>query len=473
LFALILAFNTFFSSLVFAENNVKPNLVSLGDSITHGWNLGDDKSPTQPISEKAFPYLIGNGSYIVGKNISGGGWNSGELLTEISKPENAEAISNADVITLNIGSNDFLKHPAFEQVRSNPLLLNDPSFLAAFQTQLGILIPQISGNLYVNLGLIIDQIRSTNKNDPQIILYNIYNPFADTLVALYPLGEQLLAGVTGVNTVVYQRVAMEKNVLLADSFTKFKEGFKGVQSDFIFPNDVHPNETGQQVLATLSTSLLAAQVPADITVDLTPSTTEQTKDPVTVTVSSTAQKVLAIQWLAGEKTIADFASVDVGTDITDNKFQVTENGTYTVYVRDSKGAKAVKSIKIENIKAEDPTPNPGDPGNNPDPTPGDPGNNPDPAPGDTGNNPDPAPGDTDNNPDPTPGDTGNTPDPDPVDTEDPAPTTDNSSDNDADDSGIELPNTASAMYNYLAAGLSLILAGLAVLKIQNLKRSES
>ena len=66
LFILMLALNSFFSSFVFAESNVKPNIVSLGDSITYGWNLEGDNSHQ---SLKAFPYLIGNGKYEVAKTL--------------------------------------------------------------------------------------------------------------------------------------------------------------------------------------------------------------------------------------------------------------------------------------------------------------------------------------------------------------------------------------------------------------------
>ncbi|MFJ5714276.1 GDSL-type esterase/lipase family protein [Neobacillus sp. NPDC093127] len=436
LFVLMLALSTFFSSFAFAENNVKPNLVALGDSITFGWNL-ENNGNREP-SPKAFPYLIGNGNYDVAKNISGGGWTTANLLTEINKPENLEAIKNADIITLDIGSNDFLQNDAIKALRANPSTPIDP---IAF----GKIIQEISGNLFKNLGAIIGTIKAQN-DDAQIIIYNIYNPFSDTLAALYPLGEQFLPGVNA----GFQGVAAQSNLLLADAYSSYK----GKQAELILPNgDVHPNVEGQKVLASLSTNLLAAQNTGEITVDLTPSTTETTKEPVTITVATSAKKVLAMQWLAGEKTIEDFAQS--GTDITDNKFEVTENGTYTVYVRDSKGAKAVEIITIDNIQNdEQPGDNPGDDGDNLTPDPGDGGtDNPAPNPGDTGNdNPTTNPGDTGSD-DPSSG--GGGVDKSPVET------------------GNHLPSTATSMYNYLAIGLALILAGLLAMRIQQKRRKEN
>ncbi|WP_423801085.1 SGNH/GDSL hydrolase family protein [Neobacillus sp. SAB-20_R2A] len=332
LFAFILTFSSFFSSFAFAESNVKPSLVALGDSITYGWNLDDTNGNTNQ-SSKAFPYLIGNGDYRVSANISGGGWTSGKLLNEISKPENILAIKNADVITIDIGSNDYLQNELIQKLRAGQPV--DP-------VQLPIAIGQVTKQLSINLGAIIGTIRAYNQDAP-IILYNIYNPFWDTNAALYPLGEQFLPIANG----AIQQVATASKSLLADSYT----AFKGKQSDYIFPGgDIHPNEAGQQVLAGLATSLLSALPKGEITIDLTASTTEPTSDSVTITVSTSAKKALAIQWLKGDKTVEDFAKVGTGVDIKEKKFQVTTNGTYTVYIRDAKGAMAVKSITISNIR---------------------------------------------------------------------------------------------------------------------------
>ncbi|MBO0959809.1 hypothetical protein J1P26_08735 [Neobacillus sp. MM2021_6] len=421
LFAFMLIISTCFSSLASAETDVRPNLVSLGDSITYGWNLEKATDPTNAHqSQKAFPYLIGDGNYVVGKNISGGGWTSGQLLTEIQKPENLAAIHHADVITLDIGSNDFLQNKDIKAIIGNPTTPIDP---VAFSKTIN----DISTNLFSNLGLIIGTIKSQNT-DAQIIIYNIYNPFSSTLAALYPVGEQFLPLVNP----GFQGIAAQTKSLYADAYS----AFKGKQANYIFPNgDVHPNEEGQKVLASLATGVLAAQVPGEITVDLTPSTTETTKDPVTITVTTTTKKALAMQWLEGEKTVADFAEVGTGTTIIENKFQVTKNGTYTVYVRDSKGAKSVKTIKIENIKTDDVVPNPG------------------------------------NTPDPTQTDTSN---PKPADTSKPAPTTNTPAPTTVKTSvvttGNKLPNTASPMYNYMILGLGFLLAGFAATIFQQARR---
>jgi lysophospholipase L1-like esterase len=382
---------------VFAENNVKPNLVALGDSITFGYKLEANQTQASP---NAFPNLIGNNAFNV-TNLGIPGWTSGQLLAALNTDQFINAVKAADVVTLNIGNNDILQAADL----SNIILTHTPADPA-------VLLPNVqaaAAQLSVNLQAIITKIKTQNPTAP-IIFYNLYNPFgesADQFFAyLHTIGEQII---TSVNGGVINPFANVPGIYLADAYTKYN----GHQADYISPaiDLIHPNLAGHQALAALANEKLSSLVPGQITVDLTPSTTEQTKDPVSINVSTTATKVLAMQWLAGSKTIDDFAAA--GTDITDNKFQVTENGTYSVYVRDSKGAKTVKSITINNIKKEEPVQN------NPTPTP---------------------------TPTPTPN-TGGT--------------------------GHTLPNTATPMYNYLAVGLASILAGLGAMKIQQFRRREN
>ncbi|TDK59730.1 hypothetical protein E2K98_17535 [Bacillus salipaludis] len=198
------------------------------------------------------------------------------------------------------------------------------------------------------------------------------------------------------------------------------------------------------------------QAPApDFTLDLAASPTEETDGPVTIKVSTNAEEVLQMKWLAGKKTIDDFAND--GTDITDNQFDVTENGKYTVYVLDGKGVQKVKVIEINNIKSKTDDPGNGNPGDDGTTNPGD-------NPGDTGND----------NPTDNPGDTGND-----TTTENPG---DGGSDHPASDSADKgskspafatdnsLPDTATSMYNYAALGLALLLAGLVAMRVQQVRR---
>ncbi|WP_251548885.1 SGNH/GDSL hydrolase family protein [Neobacillus muris] len=411
LVAFILAFQTFFASFVLADTDQKKSIVALGDSITHGWNLGEDHSQAQPINERAFPYLISPNEYAITKNISGGGWKTTELLAAISNsPENMAAIKNADVITLDIGNNDLLQVPEaaaiLAKLRANPPIMPTQQEMDAAKQALTASIP----NIAINLGTILGTVRALNPN-AQIILYNLYNPFGSG--PLQAFGEGVIPVV---NLQVIQPLAAQFGADVADAYS----AFNGKQGNLILPADIHPNAAGHQVLAELAANLL----PSDFSITLTPATTEPTSDPVTITVSTDAVQPVVMKWLPGEKTAADFKSA--GTDIVENQFAVTQNGKYTVYVEDAKGVKKVQVIEICTIKSNtEPQPSENQSG---------------------GGSEQPINNNT----------SGNTPNNG----------TTSSSTPTAAGIGHTLPNTASPMYNYLLLGTAIVLAGLAALKVQ-------
>ena len=65
-----------------------------------------------------------------------------------------------------------------------------------------------------------------------------------------------------------------------------------------------------------------------------------------------ASGIKVTKWLAGSKTVNDFAS---SGNIVNSSFEVTSNGTYTVYTEDKAGNKAVKQVVINDIDASSPT----------------------------------------------------------------------------------------------------------------------
>ncbi|WP_409270200.1 SGNH/GDSL hydrolase family protein [Neobacillus sp. SCS-31] len=241
----ILLFGTIFAPTVAAANvgGKKLKIVSLGDSITYGWNLDQDRSKP---SESAFPNLIGERDHKV-TNLSKPGWTSSQLLAEIEQnPEYADAIRKADIITLNIGSNDLLQTTGIidmvnGKIPFNPAVISQKATLASMQ-------------LTVNLNTIIENIRS--KTDAPVILYNLYNPYGydpsnPLATTLYGLGNQIL---NQVNKDVILRQAKTGSILIADAFS----AFDGKQAGYILPNDIHPNLDGQVVLAKLAEEQIVA-----------------------------------------------------------------------------------------------------------------------------------------------------------------------------------------------------------------------
>ncbi|SDZ33838.1 Peptidase inhibitor I9 [Evansella caseinilytica] len=118
-------------------------------------------------------------------------------------------------------------------------------------------------------------------------------------------------------------------------------------------DDVAGNSAQQDVVLQVKEE----EKPLDFSIMLTPSTTEPTTDPVTISVATDSEEALtALKWLEGEKATEDFANAGTDIDLAAMAFEVKENGTYTVYAQNSSGVEAVQSITVENITEPEPAP---------------------------------------------------------------------------------------------------------------------
>ncbi|WP_338788840.1 SGNH/GDSL hydrolase family protein [Metabacillus sp. FJAT-53654] len=327
LFAIILLLNVVCSSFVAANEPEKLNILSLGDSITFGYGL---EEPTK----NAFPYLIANGASEV-ENISFPGWTSTELLTEIRKEEYTPQLQQADVITLYIGANDLMRAVELTEIlhSQQPVMLTEE-----IQVQIGLATQALAENLKET----IKHIR-TNTEAP-ILIYSIYNPFAVNTEnafagSLHMMGEQIT---TIVNSNVISQAALLPGIYYLDAYS----AFAGKQAAYVIPGDIHPTVAGHQALAQLATTKIVELQPKELIIELTLSTEAETTEPVVVTIGEIAD-VEKLKWLPGEKGTVDFANA--GNDINGNKFEVSENGKYTIYVKTT-NQEAVTTIEIKNIK---------------------------------------------------------------------------------------------------------------------------
>ncbi|WP_243459739.1 SGNH/GDSL hydrolase family protein [Metabacillus bambusae] len=328
LFAIIFLLNVVCSSFVAANEPEKLNILSLGDSITFGYGL---EEPTK----NAYPYLIANGASEV-ENISFPGWTSTELLAEITKEDSTSKLQQADVITLYIGANDLMKAVGLKEIlhSQQPVMLTEE-----IQVQVGLATQALAENLTET----ITHIR-TNTNAP-IFLYSLYNPFAantqDAFAgSLHMMGEQITSIV---NNQVISQAASLPGIYYLDAYS----AFAGKQAAYVIPKDIHPTVAGHQSLAKIATNKLVELQPKELIIEPTLSTETETTEPVVVSIGEIAD-VLELKWLPGEKSTVDFANV--GNDISENKFEVSENGKYTIYVKTSNG-EAVTTIEITNIKS--------------------------------------------------------------------------------------------------------------------------
>jgi lysophospholipase L1-like esterase len=221
-----------FSQAVFAKS--QKSLVALGDSITFGWNLS--LTNDRP-SDQAFPSLIANSEddYQV-SNLAVGGAKSGDLLALLKTKGYRDALTHANVITLEIGSNDFLQgaRPIIDKLISIP---GYTPTLADMQV-IGLITQQYG----MNLTAIISEIRSVTK--APIILYNIYNPF---------YGLDLQAGaLLALPNMIIKSYDSDPSIVVADAFS----AFAGKQNILVIPYDVHPTIDGHYVLAKLGLQAL-------------------------------------------------------------------------------------------------------------------------------------------------------------------------------------------------------------------------
>jgi lysophospholipase L1-like esterase len=250
LLTLLLIINTFISSFAFAGDHSKISLAALGDSITFGYGL--EQNMTAP-SSKAFPNLIeGNGSVEV-TNLGVSGWTSTDLLNALTNDAHFnEALSEANIVTLNIGSNDLLKAIQFyDMINSNAPIKLTP--------ELELKVKLAALRLGEQLKMIVGHVQE--KTSSTIILYTLYNPFDEstdpTMSSLHNLGEQIIPVI---NEQFIKPVSLQSNVVLADAY----KAFNGNQNAYILPNDFHPTEQGHQALALLADNALKTLQPEPV-----------------------------------------------------------------------------------------------------------------------------------------------------------------------------------------------------------------
>lgn len=341
LFAILLVFNVFAFTSVFAEDDVQepPTIVALGDSIPYGYNLSADNSVP---SSLAFPNLIAGG-YPNVLNLSKPGLTSEVLLAGMNE-QVLMTLESADLITLNIGSNDLLQAVEFSKILASGVPIDEAKKLELIQK--ATVAAQKLGN---NLGVILQTIRQ--QTDAPIFLYNIYNPFAASqdpfAGSIHIFGETISKTVN--QTIINPMDAISETYII-DSYS----AFSGNQLNLVIPGDIHPNQEGHAVLARLADQQLAILFPEvpPLEVKLSLSEEEETDGPIEVFIETNRnESVTALKWLKGsDLTEENFISEGNEISLETFSFEVTENGTYAVYV-ESYEEFVLLELTIENIKA--------------------------------------------------------------------------------------------------------------------------
>lgn len=191
-------------------------ILILGDSIGFGVgdeeNLGIGKRYLDLIDEK-------DGNKKTSTNISVPSYESNELVKLITSAENKASISKANLIIISIGGNDLNRLDYEDRV----------SLTLAFEEALK--------NYKKNLGLITKEIRALNP-DAQLALIGLYDPYSK-------------------EDPEKTRFLLDWNYetsLIVDSDVKFAyvptyDLFKYHLTDYLSPDEFHPNGSGYQMIA--------------------------------------------------------------------------------------------------------------------------------------------------------------------------------------------------------------------------------
>jgi lysophospholipase L1-like esterase len=219
------------SSAVFAKSdNAKESLVSVGDSIPFGFNLGQTNQNPAKVS---YPYVIGELSDLRVRNLGVSGWDSDELLTALQTDQKyRQAVIHSDYVTVTIGSNDLLDILRTAAAESGG---DQALFQQLLEQKLN------DSDVFQNIARTLQEIRSLT--DSPVVLYNVYNPFQ----VGDPLHDLANAFLPQINATLDQLTLSDQNVYLADAYSAFGND----QATYVIPGDVHPTEAGQARLAEI------------------------------------------------------------------------------------------------------------------------------------------------------------------------------------------------------------------------------
>lgn len=265
IFALMVLFNAIFAGFAFAEETVPPKdeklkVVALGDSITFGY---------PPPSTTAFPDYIANVCKV--DKFGGVGATTADLGTAIVGDiiNFSNKAKQADVVTINIGSNDFLGATGVGALlKKLQPIAKDPATLQAAiangelakifaENPLTPLTEEQLNTYKMTLATIVTT--TDTQADAPIILYNLYNP-----IVVDPALDAALGGkLTELHSFVESQLPRVNNVINevgSISGAEVVNAYATINANptaFILPLDIHPTVAGHKALAKLADNVIA------------------------------------------------------------------------------------------------------------------------------------------------------------------------------------------------------------------------
>ena len=200
-------------------NKVKTYLV-LGDSIGVGAGI-------QNPEEACYGRIIANTNGFSYFNDAVNGHTSAKLLARLDEPDVLEHVIGADIISISIGGNDFLK--------GNLPALAAKGLIGDYDA-----IDAVVDTVRTNFSAVIEKIRKVNPR-AVILMQTLYNPIEDLPV----IGKVYAEGTARLNAVFTDYAAQHPGEI---EIVDVAAAFAG-KSGLIAPDTIHPNGEGNLVIA--------------------------------------------------------------------------------------------------------------------------------------------------------------------------------------------------------------------------------
>ena len=297
IFILLIAY--IFPIMSFANSNFT-TYVALGDSIAYGYGLAnrDNDSYASKVRQK---YNISQSNF---QNLAVSGMTCAEYYEKIQEEEYTNAIENADLLTVSIGSNELLglvtkavsdvtgvpiDSPNFVEEAQNVFLsasmLEKIKMLTeiynTFTSEEMKLQIEASINTYKdNWSKSIQYIKEINP-DITIVATEFYNPYYEISLGSYDLGGFVDENIQKMNEILHENSNSESEYKIAkiyDAFNTTNPRLTNVNISMSDLNvDPHPNVLGHEVICT---KIMDALVDADNKKDISELTINDIKDQV-------------------------------------------------------------------------------------------------------------------------------------------------------------------------------------------------
>ena len=293
IFFIVLVFQFLFTSICYGKS-IK--YLALGDSIAYGYGLEDIKnnSYSQVVRERL---EIDESNY---KNLAISGITCRDYYDTIQTKEYREEIQQADLITISIGSNEILKigieelsnvtgidaskEDFFEKVqrcykeatinKRYDMALKIYDFFNSNECK-----NKIKNNINVYQEYWDKTVKYIKEINPNalIIATEFYNPYHETRIGDYDLGDFADDAIIKMNEILKERSDHEKEYIIAKIYERFNtdnEKLTNTEADisilkFELNMDPHPNKNGHSVIADEILKIVKPDIKKEIKVDQT------------------------------------------------------------------------------------------------------------------------------------------------------------------------------------------------------------